>query len=176
VLAHGRAELDPRFGAVMDGAAVANRDAAHPADTPAEIHCASWLAEDRRRALLAEFGVGTIDQALLAVLPVRHAVLRQQGLKGKVLVVDEVHAFDPYMRRELVELLRFHAALGGSVVLLSATLLKSGRAMLIDAFREGLGAHQAELLQDAYPEARVEVMENGLELRPSRPPVARLAG
>ena len=151
VLAHGRAALDPRFGAVMDGAAVPNRDAAHPADTPSEIHCASWLAEDRRRALLAEFGVGTIDQALLAVLPVRHAVLRLQGLKGKVLVVDEVHAFDRYMQRELVELLRFHAALGGSVILLSATLTKSDRAILVTAFRNGLGSQRVELPENKYP-------------------------
>ena len=151
VLAHGRAGLDPRFGAVMQGTAVPDRDTAYPADTPSEIHCASWLYEDRRRALLAEFGVGTIDQAILAVLPVRHAVLRQQGLKGKVLVVDEVHAFDPYMQRELVELLRFHAALGGSVILLSATLTQVDRAMLVNAFRDGLGEGKAVLVADAYP-------------------------
>ena len=56
VLAHGRAALDPRFGQVMAGASVPGREAADPADTPSEIHCASWLAENRRRALLAEFG------------------------------------------------------------------------------------------------------------------------
>ena len=85
------------------------------------------------------------------MLPVRHAALRLQGLKGKVLVVDEVHAFDPYMRRELVELLRFHAALGGCVILLSATLAKTHRAALVDAFRDGLGSRRAELLEEAYP-------------------------
>lgn len=95
------------------------------------------MAEDRRRALLAQFGVGTTDQALLAVLPVRHAVVRLQGLKGKVLIVDEAHAFGAYMQRELVELLCFHAALGGSFILLSATLPHAIRKKLVDAFRGG---------------------------------------
>ncbi len=111
-----------------------------PADEPAEAHCAAWLAADGRRALLAQVGVGTLDQALLAALPVRHAPLRLQGLSCKVLIVDEAHAFDPYMRRELVALLRFHAALGGSVVLLSATLPLAVRQGLVDAFRDGLEA------------------------------------
>lgn len=66
VLAHGRAGLDPRFATVMQGGPP-QREAADPADTPAEAHCAAWLAEDRRRALLAQFGVGTIDQAIMAV-------------------------------------------------------------------------------------------------------------
>ncbi len=151
VLAHGRAGLDPRFAPLMESGPSRGNEAADPADTPAEVHCAAWLAEDRRRALLAQFGVGTIDQAVMAVLPVRHAVLRQQGLKGKVLVVDEAHAFDPYLQRELVELLRFHAALGGSAILLSATLTQAVRQRLVDAFRSGLGAPSTALADTSYP-------------------------
>ena len=150
-LAHGRAALDPRFAAAIEGGPSPGRETPDPADTPSEAHCAAWLAEDRRRALLAQFGVGTIDQALLAVLPVRHAVLRLQGLKGKVLVIDEAHAFDAYMQRELVELLRFHAALGGSCILLSATLPHALRTRLVAAFRDGLGAPAAVLADRSYP-------------------------
>ncbi len=155
VLAHGRAGLDPRFAAMIgDGtspAASQDPTATDPADTPSEAHCAAWLADGRRRALLAQFGVGTIDQAILAVLPVRHAMLRLQGLKRKVLIVDEAHAFDPYMQRELVELLRFHAALGGSAILLSATLTHDVRQRLVDAFRAGLDAPGAILAGRSYP-------------------------
>ncbi len=53
------------------------------------LDVAGWLADSRKKALLAEVGVGTIDQGLLAVLPSRHQSLR---LLGKVLIVDEVHA------------------------------------------------------------------------------------
>jgi CRISPR-associated endonuclease/helicase Cas3 len=151
VLAHGRAALDARFAAIIAGEPDEGRSPADPADMPAEAHCAAWLAEDRRRALMAQFGVGTIDQALLAVLPVRHAALRLQGLKGKVLIVDEAHAFDPYVQRELVELLRFHAALGGSVILLSATLTRKVRQALVDAFRSGLGQRLIPLQRADYP-------------------------
>lgn len=151
-LAHGRAALDPRFRASIASDRVeAPARGSDPADEPAESHCAAWLADDRRKALLAQVGVGTLDQALLAVLPVRHAALRLHGLSGKVLVVDEVHAFDAYMRRELLTLLEFHAALGGSALLLSATLPRRIRSELVAAFRRGLGQRSPPLASEAYP-------------------------
>lgn len=59
-----------------------------------------------RRALLARDGVGTVDQALLAALQVKFGVLRLLGLRAKVLVVDEAHAYDNYMTTILEQLLR----------------------------------------------------------------------
>jgi CRISPR-associated endonuclease/helicase Cas3 len=154
-LAHGRAALNAAFVAAIEGDDSQARRATDPADEPAEAHCTAWLAQDRRRALLAQVGVGTLDQALLAVLPVRHAPLRLHGIAGKVLIVDEVHAFDPYMRHELATLLRFHAALGGSVILLSATLPEKLRKQLIDAFRDGLDVPAVSLTEQAYPLATI---------------------
>ena len=157
-LAHGRADLDESFtrsilaDAAEDDAAPA---AMHAADEPAGAQCAAWLAADRRQALLAQVGVGTIDQALLAVLPVRHAPLRQRALTGKVLVVDEAHAFDPYMREEVVRLLRFHAALGGSAIVLSATLPLRLRQALADAWRAGLGEASQPVAAEGYPLATI---------------------
>jgi CRISPR-associated endonuclease/helicase Cas3 len=62
--------------------------------------------------------------------------LRHYGLAGKVLLVDEAHAFDAYMFRELETLLHAHAATGGSAIVLSATLARAQRQQLVDARSE----------------------------------------
>lgn len=149
-LAHGRAPLDERFAAALAPDDDTARSGSAMEGT-AEAHCAAWLGSQSRRALMAQVGVGTIDQALMAVLPVRFATVRQRGLAEKVLIVDECHAFDPYMRREMIEMLRFHAAMGGSAILLSATLTRRVRQALVDAFRSGLGAQPVPLSAMAYP-------------------------
>lgn len=70
------------------------------ADADADVTAsARWLADDRRRTFLADVGVGTIDQALLGVLPSRHQALRLAALSRRALVVDEAHSYDPYMTR-----------------------------------------------------------------------------
>jgi len=97
----------------------------------------AWLYDNRKKALLAHIGVGTIDQALLAVLPAKHQSLRLLGLHGKVLIVDEVHAYDSYMNKLLCTLLTFHAAQGENAILLSATLPQAQRKSFIEAFAEG---------------------------------------
>ena len=108
-------------------------------ESSASQNCTAWLADNRKKALLADFAVGTIDQALLMVLPVRHQSLRLLGLASKVLIVDEVHACDCYMGELLSRLLRFHAALGGSAILLSATLPRNQRKRYLAAFAQGAG-------------------------------------
>jgi len=110
--------------------------------------CNRWLADNRKKALLADVGIGTIDQALLAVMPARHQSLRLLGLENKILILDEVHAYDAYTSEPLKRLITFHAALGGSVILLSATLTKQQRGQLIAAFQ---GNSQAEPESMAYP-------------------------
>jgi len=131
--------------------------------------CTAWLADNRKKALLADFGVGTLDQALLAVLPRRHQSLRLLGLADKVLIVDEVHACDCYMGELLSRLLRFHAALGGSAILLSATLPLAQRARYIKAFADGAEVTMARPVETAYPLASHysagDLLEQPLETR-----------
>ena len=102
------------------------------------VVAAEWFTY-RKRGLLAPFGVGTIDQALMAVLQTRHVFVRLFGLAGKTVIVDEVHAYDAYMTTLLERLLEWLAALGASVVLLSATLPKNRQKALLNAYRKGLG-------------------------------------
>lgn len=93
--------------------------------------CTAWLAERPKAALLADAAVGTLDQALLAVLPVRHQSLRIAGLKDKVLIIDEVHAYDPYMAELTQTLIAHQLRAGRSVVVLTATLPSGLRARLL---------------------------------------------
>lgn len=86
-----------------------------------------WAAESPKRYLAATIAVGTVDQALLGALQVKHAHLRQALLARSLLVVDEVHASDAYMTRLLEHLLRAHVACGGQALLLSATLGAAAR-------------------------------------------------
>ncbi len=150
VLAHGSRNLDDGFRDSVLPQAL-NSGHYEPGEYDAGARCNAWLVDGSKRALLAQMGVGTIDQALLAVLTSRHQSLRLLGLLNKVLIVDEVHASDAYMHRLLCELLSLHAKGGGSAILLSATLPKKMRDELIEAFSEGAGREPPVLREDGYP-------------------------
>jgi len=99
-LAHGKAALNVRYtdlirrpwtGQVFD-------DSLEGGGTDrGEVVVNEWL-RGRKRTGLASFVVGTIDQSLFAALKAKHVVLRHLGLAGKVVIIDEVHAADDYMR------------------------------------------------------------------------------
>ncbi|MCC6203159.1 MAG: CRISPR-associated helicase Cas3', partial [Gammaproteobacteria bacterium] len=138
VLAHGARSLVDGFRASVLQSRGQPADRSYGGgEASASAQCNAWLASRQKLALLADVGVGTIDQVLLGILPVRHQSLRLVGLASKVLVVDEVHAYDPYMHRLLQTLLTAHAAQGGSVVLLSATMPVRMRDDLLRAFAAG---------------------------------------
>ena len=86
-----------------------------------------WAAASTKRYLAAQIAVGTVDQAMMAVLQVRHAHMRAACLARNLLVVDEVHASDTYMGTILEHLLRAHIEAGGFAILMSATLGSAAR-------------------------------------------------
>lgn len=90
-----------------------------------------WAAEGPKRFLAATIAVGTIDQALLGAVKVKHAQMRSLCLSRSLLVVDEVHASDTYMARLLTNLLDQHMRAGGEALLLSATLGSAARTELM---------------------------------------------
>jgi CRISPR-associated endonuclease/helicase Cas3 len=95
-------------------------------DYPAE----TWAVAAPKRAFAAPIAVGTIDQALLSILRSRHAWMRAAFLSRLLLVVDEVHASDPYMAMLTKGLADRHLSLGGRVLAMSATLGETALAML----------------------------------------------
>ena len=116
-----------------------------------QLRAATWFSQ-RKRGLLAPFGIGTVDQAMLAALRSRHVFVRLFGLLRRVVIVDEVHAYDTYMSSVLERLLEWLAALGSPVILLSATLPTTRRSALADAYARGLGGPGTHVeLEAGYP-------------------------
>lgn len=151
VLATGQRELVESFAASVLAAGPVEGDSSQ-ADESASARCTAWLADHNKRALLSPAGVGTIDQALMAALQGKHQSLRLLGLFRKVLIVDEVHACDAYMQGVLERLLQAHASVGGSSILLSATLPARMKGALLAAFAKGCGQPVPALPDDtAYP-------------------------
>ncbi|MDR4471080.1 MAG: CRISPR-associated helicase Cas3' [Nitrospira sp.] len=89
---------------------------------------------NRKRSLLATFGLGTVDQAFLGVLYLGIFFLRLFALAGKTVIFDEIHAYDVYMSRLFRRLLAWLRALDTHVILLSATLPAGLRNELISAW------------------------------------------
>ncbi|NAS22178.1 CRISPR-associated helicase Cas3' [Herbidospora sp. NEAU-GS84] len=116
----------------------------------ADVAAPEWL-HGRKRGLLASMAVGTVDQALLAALPLKHMPLRTLGLAGKVLVVDEVHAYDAYMQALLNTALTWLGHLRVPVVLMSATLPRRIARRLVGAYLRGSGHPDADLPEIPYP-------------------------
>jgi CRISPR-associated endonuclease/helicase Cas3 len=129
MLQHGKAALNDRFERLKYAARTYD-DERRPSAVVAE----GWFAANKKHGLLAPYGVGTIDQALLAVLQTKHVFVRLFGLAGKCVILDEVHAYDAYMTTLMERLLRWLAALGCPVVLLSATLPQDKRLRLLRAY------------------------------------------
>ncbi|MCY0931660.1 type I-E CRISPR-associated protein Cse1/CasA [Streptomyces sp. H27-H1] len=116
----------------------------------AQLVAHQWL-RGRKKGMLAPFVVGTIDQLLFAGLKSRHLALRHLALAGKVVVIDEVHAYDAYMNTYLQRVLHWLGAYGVPAVMLSATLPADRRRRLAEAYA-GSDDPRPELAQtDRYP-------------------------
>ena len=97
---------------------------------PEKLHVPRWF-NPSKRGLLFPFAVGTIDQALLSVLNVKHSFVRSFGLAGKVVILDEVHSYDAYTGTLLDDLVARLRELGCTVIILSATLTDARRKSLL---------------------------------------------
>lgn len=143
VLAHGKAGLNEAFrrlrsadltGIHLDDGALGQCAGSDQRVIDAYVH---WWMTSSKKSPLADFVVGTIDQLLFAALQARHLALRHLGLAGKVVIIDEVHAYDAYMSTYLDRVLEWLGAYGVPVIMLSATLPRATRDRLVNAYRSG---------------------------------------
>lgn len=136
-LAHGNAWLEDDFDIRLRPA--------HPSGSGVDEELGNSVQEGRswfassKQALLAPYGVGTVDQALQGVVAVKHFFVRRFALAGKVVILDEVHSYDIYTGTLISTLIRELLNLGCTVVVLSATLTAARRSELLLAgrLREG---------------------------------------
>lgn len=113
-----------------------------------------WLS-GRKTGVLSDFVVGTVDQVLMMALQARYSMLRHVALAGKIVIIDEVHAYDAYMSQYLYRTLEWLARYGTSVILMSATLPPAQRLDLAQAYNSQIprdnGVDEGVLDTTAYP-------------------------
>lgn len=141
---------------------------AHQAGSVRLMHSMAWLIDEKtppsgefdsedagyvtdwlrplRRGMLSENAVGTVDQAMAAALKVKYGVLRLAGLAGKVLIIDEIHAYDIFMSTIIARLLEWCSALEIPVILLSATLQERQKQRYLRCY-----GVNADSLNPSYP-------------------------
>ncbi|MGC9499271.1 CRISPR-associated helicase Cas3' [Streptomyces sp. WG7] len=163
-LTHSKAALNEDFAGLMartGGVAAVEVDEAAPPSRQklgeqhragAELVAHAWL-RGRKKAMLASFVAGTIDQLLFAGLKSRHLALRHLAVAGKVVVIDEAHAYDTYMSVYLDRVLSWLGAYRVPVVVLSATLPASRRRELVESYsgRADSVVSGEMVASDAYP-------------------------
>lgn len=93
----------------------------------------NWFAS-AKRALIAPFGVGTIDQALLGVVAAKHFFVRHFALASKVVILDEIHSYDLYTGTLIDKLITTLESLACTVIVLSATLTGKRRENIVPCF------------------------------------------
>ena len=145
-LVHGKAQFNEDFASLArigGSRGIAEEDD----ETCAVVY--TWF-EGRKKALLADFAVGTVDQLLQLALKQKHVMLRHLALANKVVIIDECHAYDAYMNVYLHRALQWLGAYRVPVILLSATLPAQKRDELVQAY---LGKKKAKQLPEAGPPA-----------------------
>lgn len=138
-LQHGKAALNP----------IMNEMASHVDEDEEDgtVIVNQWFS-GRKTASLDDFVVGTVDQFLLLALKQKHLMLRHLGFDRKVVVIDEVHAYDAYMQQYLTMALQWMGTYGVPVIMLSATLPAEKREEFVVSYLRGTGIKKREIVQD----------------------------
>lgn len=129
-------------------------------DEAEAVYARAWFT-NKKRALLSENGVGTVDQALLSVLNIKHHFVRMWGLGNRTVIFDEVHAYQLYTSKLIERLVRWLHALGSSVIIMSATLPRKQRLELLAAFGAADEANESLEPSNSVPYPRISHVCDG---------------
>lgn len=135
-LLHGKAALNPEFDEIKKNSYVHNINI--DGEKNGNVTVNEWFS-GRKTGSLDDFVVGTVDQFLMVSLKQKHLALRHLGFTKKVVVIDEVHAYDAYMSQYLDQAIRWMGAYGVPVIILSATLPAKRRIELVKHYLFGVG-------------------------------------
>ena len=150
-LQHSKARLNDEYVELATNINIDNRED--------EVSLNQWFAEKdsmnnvisngwfsgRKTSILDDFVVGTVDCFLLSALKQKHLALRHLGFSKKVVIIDEVHAYDSYMSEYLERALEWMGAYDVPVILLSATLPAESRWNFVKAYLKGKGSKEKEI-------------------------------
>lgn len=129
-LAHGKSG----FNEVYNGIKLHSHLYDEEDEKHADVVVNDWT-QGRKKGLLADFVVGTIDHVLMGGLKMKHLALRHLGLVNKIVILDECHAYDAYMNQYLDLVLSWLGAYDVPVIVLSATLPPHRRQELLAAYQ-----------------------------------------
>lgn len=133
-LAHGKAELNPNYADLVEASREQFAGEAHIGEDEGEALVVHSFFRGRKQVMLSDFVIATVDQILMAALKQKHLMLRHLGMAGKIVIIDEVHAYDAYMGVYLERALCWLGAYHVPVLLLSATLPAKRRVEFVDAY------------------------------------------
>lgn len=140
-LAHGKASLNESYQKIPKGTASVGEDQ----EDALVVH--DWM-QGRKLKMLSDFVIGTVDQCLMGGLNANHVMLRHIGFSGKVVIMDEVHAYDQYMDVFFDDMISWLGAYHVPLILLSATLPKKRRNEMIEAYLTGRGVKKSRVRSD----------------------------
>lgn len=155
-LAHGKAQLNEEYQGIISESRYCMGDMDHDGEKDSFAEVSDWMFGSKK-GMLSSFVVCTVDQVLMGALQMKHLALRQLSLANKVVVIDECHAYDMYMRQYLGVVLSWLGSWHVPVILLSATLPKAQREEMATSYLEGwLAGNVSQAIQglndgDSYP-------------------------